>query len=294
MKFYQLLVIFFFACTHQFENVDSTANIELWYLQWEMVEKVIQGKYNDASLTFDYLIKNECNFDSRVFSQGLIAKLKVDKEGDARSIFENTEVRHQRFFCKNFPTYFFDKCSAVLVEEVSKPDLRDSILELYVIDQFVRGNTMLDIIAKYQLDTISIFNRIGVDPDLENELKLKRIIADNGTLTCQMIGSDAMNGVFYIAQHSRDLGWQIEMIEHLQRPISEGCLERSAYAYLRDRISVREGNNQLFGTQVRLVDRKKEIVEFFPIADSLNVDLRRKKYNLEPIAFYKNLILGMN
>jgi hypothetical protein len=70
----------------------------------------------------------------------------------------------------------------------------------------------------------------------------------------------------------------------------KNSLEISAanIAYLKDRILVNEGKQQLFGNQ--FYTDKKGIFKHRPTRDFKNVDRRRKEYNLPPFSVNKKLV----
>jgi hypothetical protein len=58
-------------------------------------------------------------------------------------------------------------------------------------------------------------------------------------------------------------------------------------AMLADRIAVRRGQPQMYGTQAKLVEGK---LVLDPIADSANVDARRARIGLPPLAVYMKML----
>ena len=100
-----------------------------------------------------------------------------------------------------------------------------------------------------------------------------------------------MDGVFYIVKHSSDINWQKSVLAKYEELLNDGSTDKSMYAYLSDRINIKLGNAQLYGTQVKNLHYENNEVEFFPIEDSIGIDERRMAFDLEPLEFYKKLIL---
>jgi hypothetical protein len=62
---------------------------------------------------------------------------------------------------------------------------------------------------------------------------------------------------------------------------------------LEDRILTREGNKQVYGTQLRL-NQTTQRMELYPIEDEENVDGRRATVGLEPLAGYLKRGFGID
>lgn len=67
--------------------------------------------------------------------------------------------------------------------------------------------------------------------------------------------------------------------------VEAGDLERRTFALLEDRVLVGEGKPQVFGTQLFRSETTGKL-EFYPIEDESNVDLRRQEVGLEPLSEY--------
>ncbi|HKC85737.1 MAG TPA: DUF6624 domain-containing protein, partial [Blastocatellia bacterium] len=58
-------------------------------------------------------------------------------------------------------------------------------------------------------------------------------------------------------------------------------------------ILTREGKKQIYGTQLRL-NQKTQVMELYPIEDEENVDARRAKVGLAPLAQYLKKAFGID
>ncbi len=67
--------------------------------------------------------------------------------------------------------------------------------------------------------------------------------------------------------------------------LKKGEIDASNVALLEDRILVREGKEQIYGTQLKTNERTGKL-ELSPIKDEENVDKRRQAVGLPPIAEY--------
>ena len=68
----------------------------------------------------------------------------------------------------------------------------------------------------------------------------------------------------------------------MEKLLSTGDVTPSNYAYLYDRIMVKEHGKQYYGTQFRNISKG----ELYPIDDKEHVDVRRKKLGLSTLAEY--------
>ena len=92
-----------------------------------------------------------------------------------------------------------------------------------------------------------------------------------------------------IIQHA-DLETQKKYLDVMTRAVESGELEGALLATTVDRIRIREGQPQLYGTQFREVNG--EMVPE-PIEDEAHVDERRAKVGLQPLVEYAILIKQM-
>jgi hypothetical protein len=72
----------------------------------------------------------------------------------------------------------------------------------------------------------------------------------------------------------------------LKDAVSKGNARPDQLAMLEDRILLREGKKQLFGTQVRSGPDTQGKLVVHPIEDEQNVDVRRAAVGLQPLADY--------
>jgi hypothetical protein len=80
------------------------------------------------------------------------------------------------------------------------------------------------------------------------------------------------------------------MLPILQRLVEEDKIVGSDAAGLADRILVKEGKPQRFGTQMAFRDGKM-VIE--PVEDPDHLEERRAKYLLPPMSVYKKMLVDM-
>ena len=106
-------------------------------------------------------------------------------------------------------------------------------------------------------------------------------------------GRDAVfdSGVWLIVQHSGDLDLQQRTLDELEPLVAAGAFDGQQYGLLFDRVAVKQGRPQRFGTQLVCKDGRF-VAE--PIEDAQNLDDRRQKYGFveshsEYLASFKDL-----
>ena len=120
--------------------------------------------------------------------------------------------------------------------------------------------------------------------DSANTAWLSETIVRFGWPHKSMVGSEAATGAFLILQHA-DYKHQRLYLPLLKRAAKDGEASLSHAAMLEDRVLMREGRPQIYGTQLESDPTTGEI-RLYPIEDEANVDKRRSEVGLMPIADY--------
>lgn len=127
--------------------------------------------------------------------------------------------------------------------------------------------------------------------DHDNTQKLKSILSERNWLTKAEVGKDGIGAAFLIIQHSPDNLFQEKMLPALKLSfLSDDGVSGQQVALLTDRVLIRKGQKQLYGTQA---DIQNGEVTFKPILDPDTVDERRAEMKMPPLAFYKKLMEKM-
>ena len=87
-----------------------------------------------------------------------------------------------------------------------------------------------------------------------------------------------------------DTAFMRAMLPNVERAVHRGDLDGGALAGLTDRLQVKAGQPQTYGTQLSLRDGRWVLD---PIADSAHVDSRRRAIGLPPLADYLRLFDSM-
>ena len=125
--------------------------------------------------------------------------------------------------------------------------------------------------------------------DAENQKRLDEIMS-SGWPTSEQVGKKASAAVWTIIQHA-PLEYQKKYFDSMKNMAEAGELDKGLVATTEDRIRLREGQKQLYGTQFRHLEGGG--FEFQPIEDEEHVDERRASVGLPPLAEYRKLIEQM-
>ena len=122
--------------------------------------------------------------------------------------------------------------------------------------------------------------------DSINLLKVSKILDQRGWLGPDVIGSMGNSTLFMVIQHS-PIETQIKYLPMMQDAAKKGNAKWSSLALLEDRIFLRTGKKQIYGSQV---SRDKNSNEYYvlPLINPGSVDERRQNVGLIPIQDYIN------
>jgi len=121
--------------------------------------------------------------------------------------------------------------------------------------------------------------------DARNIARLEEIIKQHGWPGKSLVGKEASEAAFLILQHS-NLTWQEKYLPLLKKAAREGDARLADVAMLEDRILVRRGKKQVYGTQVRSGPDTGGKLVLAPIEDEKHVDKRRASVGLMPLQEY--------
>ncbi len=120
--------------------------------------------------------------------------------------------------------------------------------------------------------------------DAENLAKVKAILDTRGWLGPEVVGADGNSALFLVIQHA-DIATQEKYLPMMRAAVNAKKARASDLALLEDRVALREGRRQIYGSQIRL-DPQTGQYELSPLADPDTVDQRRASVGLPPLADY--------
>lgn len=120
--------------------------------------------------------------------------------------------------------------------------------------------------------------------DSINLIKVTGVLDEYGWLGSDVIGGSGNQALFLVIQHS-ELEVQEKYLPMMRDAVEKGNAQGSSLALLEDRVALRQGKRQIYGSQV---GRDQETNEHYvlPLEDSLHVDERRAAVGLGPLADY--------
>jgi hypothetical protein len=129
------------------------------------------------------------------------------------------------------------------------------------------------------------------DIDGRNLVRMKEIVHHFGWPGQNLVGSDGSQAAWLLVQHAdSDLAFQKQCLALIAVAVEKGESPPEHMAYLTDRVRVAEKQKQIYGTQFHDVDGKQEP---YPIESEADLDHRRRKVGLPPMADYRKSIEKM-
>lgn len=122
------------------------------------------------------------------------------------------------------------------------------------------------------------------EKDSINLIKIKAILDSRGWLGADTIGEQGSSTLFLVIQHS-DIATQEKYLPMMREAVKNGKARGSDLALLEDRVALRQGRKQIYGSQIGK-DIKTQLYYVSPLDDPDNVDKRRAEVGLQPLAEY--------
>jgi hypothetical protein len=152
-------------------------------------------------------------------------------------------------------------------------------------DQFYRGK--LDSMAKkygWQSPELkSLWDTIKVKDSLNLGI-IKDIIDKHGWPGPDMVGEDGNMTIFLVIQHA-DQKTQEHYLPLMRQAVKDGKAKARQLALLEDRVAIRQGKKQIYGSQLTSDPNTGKLV-LEPIEDEPNVNKRRAAVGLEKLEDY--------
>lgn len=118
-----------------------------------------------------------------------------------------------------------------------------------------------------------------------NADRLTEIMDEYGWPAEDRFGAEAAHAAWLVAQHAdRQLDVQRRALKLLDEAVTAGRAGARELAFLRDRVLVNEGREQLYGTQIAGIDDGAPVP--WPCQDPEGMDERRAEVGIEPFAQY--------
>ncbi|AUG77067.1 hypothetical protein CFP65_2226 [Kitasatospora sp. MMS16-BH015] len=114
---------------------------------------------------------------------------------------------------------------------------------------------------------------------------LGEFLDEHGWPTAELVGVEAARAGWLIAQHAdRQLELQRRAVRLLARAVAQGQAGERELAFLRDRVLVNEGQEQVYGTQIAGVRDGRPVP--WPCVEPERLDERRAAVGIPPFEAY--------
>jgi hypothetical protein len=116
--------------------------------------------------------------------------------------------------------------------------------------------------------------------------RMKQIVEQYGWPGKSLVGEDGAHAAWLLVQHAtQDPRFMKRCRDLMKWAVDKGEASPQDYAYLLDRVRLQDGKPQLYGTQFVQDSKGRLILQ--PLKDPEDVDERRRKVGLMPLAEYE-------
>lgn len=166
----------------------------------------------------------------------------------------------------------------------------DKTLQTQLEDIYVRDQTLRQLYQEAEKkfgqgsDEMNYFWSLIAQEDSLNEREVQQIIDEKGWVGQSLVGGRANMALWLVIQHA-PIETQEKYLPLLKASVKQGESQGNHLALLEDRIRMRKGQPQVYGSQV-VTDPKTGKMKVHDIQKPEFVDQRRKSVGLGPIQEY--------
>ena len=165
------------------------------------------------------------------------------------------------------------------IAQVANDKLRSELLTMVKRDQVARDTCSMD-------DANELI-RCLAKTDEPNVERIREIIYSTGFPTSKEVGIDGVKAFFLILQHSDSVQLRLKCKKGIESAFRNKVLSVSEYTSFIDRLLVKQGKPQIYGSNFELQDGK---VVMSKTKGLKNLDKRRRAIGLPPIAEYVKML----
>jgi hypothetical protein len=142
-----------------------------------------------------------------------------------------------------------------------------------------------EIQKKYGFDSkkVTELSKIIEKNDSVNVIKVTKILDKYGWVGPDVAGREGSMAIFLVIQHA-DIKTQEKYLPMMREAVMNKKAAAASFAMLEDRVALREGRKQIYGSQVKA--DKNGIYHVSSLENPDNVDKRRAEVGLGPLAEY--------
>jgi hypothetical protein len=173
----------------------------------------------------------------------------------------------------------YERADGLIASFPPPGDVTEELIRLRGIDQAGRNvyqDMDLSALPDDQRDAAyqAIWEEIDAR-DLENQMRLKELMPENGWFTISAYGEEGALSAFVIVQHAiNDPGLQDRALAAMEPLLGSDEIDGRAYATLYDRVAMRDGEYQRYGSQMICMDNEWVL---YPLEDPDGADERRRQ-----------------
>ena len=177
-------------------------------------------------------------------------------------------------------------CSTNGIAQTDFSDIDARLREIYRQDQEVRQQWAA-IVQTSDVDSIMSYQSRMSRTDSINQVYVFQLLDTHGWP--QQVSDSAYNAIFLVIDHA-SIEAQKRYWPFIKEGSQKGDLSKADAATLQDRMLMREGKKQIYGTQTQTGQKDgKRICYVWPIEQPAKVDSLRRSVALPPMQEYLNL-----
>lgn len=159
-----------------------------------------------------------------------------------------------------------------------------AILDTVLMEDIRARNRYLEAVKLYDPESERVKELIKhiIKIDSVNLLKVSKVLDEKGWLGPENIGKDGSNALFLVIQHS-PLKVQEKYLPMMKEAVKKGDAIPGQFAMLQDRVAIRQGRRQIYGSQIKTEDDSSYVL---PLIEPQRVNERRAEVGLSPLEDY--------
>lgn len=181
---------------------------------------------------------------------------------------------------------FIEKVRNNRNKKIAKPnyELINELDDIRAKDQALRRE-LQDVEDKYGWESKELKALWDTIANLDslNFVKVSNMIDKYGWLGPNVVGAEGNSTLFLVIQHG-EIEEQEKYLPIMREAVKNGNAQGWDLALLEDRVAIRHGKKQIYGSQI--TKYKEEPAFVAPLEDPDNVDKRRAAMNMPPLASY--------
>lgn len=303
----RLFFCFFLVCWISIDGFSQTKNLKLYQLPDRAYQLYQHKNYAEAAIlyttAFEQSIKKKLlNVNTVDAAYNAACCWALQNKADSAFIILD-KVADQDLFLNQYPHILRDSDLKSLHSDsrwsplISKIEKHKSFFESGMDKMLMKElDTLYDNDQKYRNLSAKKAKEFGRESkefkaalaltkrqDSLNLTQIEKLIAKYGWLGPRKVGSRGSRAFYLVVQHA-SLPIQEKYLPVMRRAAKEGNASKDDLAFLEDRVLIRQGKMQIYGSQMKTDENGVN----YPIKlkDPKNVDRRRFNVGLEPMSQY--------